>query len=322
MQIKLKTVVLIAVGLTFCVVLLGAYTRLKDAGLGCPDWPGCYGRLIAPPVNANLSSLDVHKAWIEMIHRYAAGTLGILVFYICLKTMRSMWLLSIVLLSTLMLQGLLGMWTVTLRLYPLVVMAHLLGGLTILSLLWLLYLRLKYHTGMLPPATITTPLQICSSIAIIVLSTQIMLGGWTSANYAALVCADFPTCQGQLWPTMDWLSAFNFYKVGIFDSPGLALENTARVTIQMAHRLGALLTTILLGILSYQLFKTKNNTFKFYAKLLTSLLSVQLILGISNVLARLPLTISLAHNAVAALLLLCLIAIRYTQGIVVTRNKV
>lgn len=288
MQIKLKPLVLASVILTFIVIVLGAYTRLKDAGLGCPDWPGCYGKLLAPKAD--------NKAWIEMIHRYVAGTLGILILIITIRT--NFCMLACALLALVIFQALLGMWTVTLGLYPMVVMGHLLGGFAILALSWLLYLSLSPKTKVI---LVKTQLKILGYLSLIVLILQIALGAWTSANYAALVCADFPSCQGQLWPAMDWYTAFNLSASGIFNSPGVPLENTARVTIQMAHRLGALITTLLLC------------AFSFYLKprrvLLVVLLIVQLSLGIANVLARLPLAISLMHSAVAALLLLCCITI-------------
>jgi len=288
MQAKLRPLVLVSVILTFIVIVLGAYTRLKDAGLGCPDWPGCYGKLLAPGADT--------KAWIEMIHRYVAGTLGILILVITLRS--KFCLLACALLGLVIFQALLGMWTVTLGLYPVVVMGHLLGGFAILALSWLLYLSLTTKTRMIQAST---KLKILGYLSLSALIVQIALGAWTSANYAALVCADFPSCQGQLWPPMDWHNAFNLSASGIFNSSGIPLENSARVTIQMAHRLGALITTLLLGIFSFYL-KPKR-------VLLVVLLIVQLSLGIANVLARLPLAISLTHSAVAALLLLCCITI-------------
>lgn len=306
MLVSLKRWSAAAVILVSIVIVLGAYTRLKDAGLGCPDWPGCYGNLLAPTADT--------KAWTEMIHRYVAGTLGILVLIITFKTLQAktirsdLWLLASFVLGLVVFQAALGMWTVTLRLYPLVVMGHLLGGFAILALLWLLYLRLK--PSYLVPA-VPLKIKILGICCLLLLTIQIALGSWTSANYAALVCADFPSCQGSLWPPMDWRTAFNLTAVGIFDSPGVALENTARVTIQMFHRLGAAITAITSCIFMWQIFQLAVKPLQRLAMMFIVLLIAQIILGISNVLARLPLAVSLAHNATAAALLILLITILY-----------
>lgn len=293
-----KQLSLIATILAFIVITLGAYTRLKDAGLGCPDWPGCYGQLIG--------NFQDNKAWIEMIHRYVAGSLGILVLIIAITSIKikKIRALAFVILFIVIAQALLGMWTVTLGLYPIIVVAHLLGGFTIFALLWLMYLKLacKFNNN-----TNSNRNNFFAYLALIVLIIQIFLGGWTSANYAGLVCADFPTCQGQLWPNMDWRQAFNLTEVGIFASPGTPLENPARVTIQMAHRLGAIITILFLGILSYRLFYSR------LGKLLLFLLISQVTLGICNVLFQLPLAIGLLHNTIAALLLITMVTILYVR---------
>lgn len=310
----LKPWCLFTVILVFGVIMLGAYTRLKDAGLGCPDWPGCYGSIIAPTSNTESEIIEVGKAWTEMIHRYVAGSLGLLILFITVRSIQlrksapHLWPIACVILSLTVFQGLLGMWTVTLRLYPIVVMGHLLGGMAILGFCWLLFLKTNPGVQRVPANNLLLTL---SYISILVLSIQIALGGWTSANYAGLVCADFPTCQGFLWPKMDVTNAFNLTAVGIFDSPGIPLENTARVTIQMFHRIGALVTTIVLSALSIQLIMQKNNSLKYMGQMLALTLLAQILLGISNVLAHLPLAVSLLHNAVAAVLLILLITISY-----------
>lgn len=309
---NLKSWAFAATCLIYIVIMLGAYTRLKDAGLGCPDWPGCYGALLAP--TDSTATIDAAKAWIEMIHRYVAGSLGLLILYITIQAVRfrktapQVLIVACTALGLVVFQALLGMWTVTLRLYPVVVMGHLLGGFAIFATMWWLFLLLLNK-----PLTwqSSISLRLFALLCLIVLCIQIALGGWTSANYAAVVCSDFPQCQGSLWPTMDFRSAFNFSAVGIFDSPGVALENTARVTIQMAHRIGALIATLLLSVLCYVLARKAQQHMRRISFLIFVTLLLQITLGITNVLAGLPLFVSLAHNAIAALLLLLLVTVNF-----------
>ncbi len=210
--------------LALSVIVLGAYTRLSDAGLGCPDWPGCYGHLSVPgdsDTGQFQRPLEAHKAWKEMIHRYAAASLGLVILSIFLTTVFSRRqrtqgiLLPLALLGTVIFQAALGMWTVTLLLSPMIVTAHLLGGLTTLSLVWLLWL--KHHATQ--PVTLYAPeisrLRVLGLIALLLLIGQLFLGGWTSTHYAAVACGtSFPTCHGAWWPDADFATGFAFHMAG------------------------------------------------------------------------------------------------------------
>ncbi len=312
----------IAFLLAVIVVQLGAYTRLKDAGLGCPDWPGCYGKLTLPQQTIQLTHgpysgqiLIPAKAWPEMIHRYAAATLVILCFaaivliiYKNKLPQQPVWIATS-LLFLLFFQGLLGKWTVTLRLHPLVVMSHLLGGLSLLSLLWLLILRLN-QLSIKQSSSSEQKLKPWATLGLLLLIIQIVLGGWTSANYAAFVCPDFPMCQGQWWPTMNFSEGFNLWLNNDINYEGGVLSPSARTAIQMSHRIMAVITSVFLSLLIYKILNAiRKNFLRNLAIFLMFLIGLQIILGSLNVLWVLPLPIAMAHNAIAALLLLTLITL-------------
>ncbi len=318
---------IIATILVLFVMMLGAYTRLKDAGLGCPDWPGCYGQVIAPnsPSRVLLANeafpneaIDTAKAWTEMAHRYAAGTLGLLILVITILTLRKHHLhgqpiaLPLALVALVIFQALLGKWTVTMRLLPVVVMTHLMCGMLIMSLLWVLAMRLGdfFHRAPSENVRVFKP---WAAIAIIIVALQIFLGGWTSSNYAALICPDFPYCQGKLLPAMDLHRAFHFWMSTGPNYQGGILGNTERVTIQVMHRLGALVTVVYLCWLSaWMLIACRRAmVLKTIALVVLVLLLIQIGLGISNVIWLLPLSSAVAHNGVAALLLLALVTMNY-----------
>lgn len=301
--------------LALIVIVLGAYTRLSDAGLGCPDWPGCYGQISVPEkltTNEFQRPLEASKAWKEMIHRYVAGTLGILILVILFMVIRKTPKikqslgLPILLLCTVTFQALLGMWTVTMLLSPVIVSAHLLGGLTTLSLLWWLLLNQNQKKSQ----TINTSkaFKISALIALTLVLFQILLGGWTSSNYAALACGvDFPTCGTKWWPEMDFINGFDFslkpginYEFGILDSP-------ARTAIQFVHRIGALVVFIYFSTFALFLFKTH----KGLAITLIFVLFSQVSLGVLNVVLALPLGIAVLHNLVATFLLLTILTINH-----------
>lgn len=313
----------IAVALAFIVVVLGAYVRLSHAGLGCPDWPGCYGKMIVPEAAGAATELypdrplEHGKAWKEMIHRYAAGALAMMIGVIAFmswgnRQQRDQPVLLPVLLAFLVLaQAALGMWTVTLLLKPVVVLAHLVGGMTILALLFWLAL------GQAPTREYTgsdRPLFPWALAALVMLIMQIMIGGWTSANYAGLACPDFPVCQGVWWPAMNFSEGFTFWhKIGV-NYEGGVLAGDARTAIQMAHRIGALCSLLVIGAAAIRVIFDGNRTQVRLGLLLLGVLITQIVLGISNVLLRLPLAIAVAHNAVAALLLLGTVALLHQSS--------
>lgn len=312
-----------ALALGFVVVILGAYTRLVHAGLGCPDWPGCYGFLGIPRSESAIQlaemrfpddPVDVFKAWAEMIHRYAAGILGLVILGLALFSLRKRHIpgypvgLSFGLLVLVICQAAFGMWTVTLKLWPQIVTAHLLGGFATLSLLLLLCLRLSNGMYPLAPRPIVSKLRLFARVALVVVIGQIILGGWTSTNYAAVACVDLPTCHGEWWPEMDFAAGFNIFQEIGPNYLGGMLDGAGRTAIHFTHRLGAIVTTVVLLMLAWQLWQASLGRL---AGLLVAALAVQVSLGITNVLAHLPLAVAVAHNAFGAVLLLVVITINY-----------
>lgn len=309
--------------LAFCVIVLGAYTRLTDAGLGCPDWPGCYGHLKVPSQAATVraaeksfqQTIEPRKAWTEMLHRYLAGSLGVCLIGLAIlglkrkKANNKPYLLPLLIVGVVVLQALLGMWTVTLRLLPPIILLHLFGGLTILSLLWWHYLSQKIPASISTAPTVNAKPWIILGIALLL--GQIALGGWTSANYAALICPDFPYCQGKLFPSID-INAF-------LQSTGIATENHILVSIHMMHRIGAIITgSYLLGLSLWLLLFSGNTYLRKMGLVVAALLGVQISLGILNIVWLLPLWTAVTHNGVAALLLLSLLT---TLGIISLPSK-
>jgi len=315
--------ILAALILAFGVVSMGAYVRLSDAGLGCPDWPGCYGKLTphlaAEAINAELAvrpdgPVSHAKAWKEMVHRYLAGTLGVLVLGIAILGWRGRRETSggpglpLILLGLIVFQALLGMWTVTQLLKPLIVSAHLLGGLATLSLLLWLWLRERAQYGHVYYAR-ADHLRGIAAIGLALLVTQIALGGWVSTNYAALACTDFPLCQGVWMPPMDFEHGFTLHRELGETASGELLPMTALTAIHWMHRVMALIVFLYLGWLVLRLLRTPG-----YAStglIVGGLLLLQVSLGISNVLFSLPLAVAVAHNTGASLLLASLVVLNY-----------
>lgn len=316
----------IAAMLALIVVVLGAWVRLTDAGLGCPDWPGCYGSLIVPAdadavAAANQAfperPVETEKAWHEMIHRFAATTLGLAILIAAFLAWRNRRdphqpvRIPLALLGVVIFQGMLGMWTVTLLLKPLIVMGHLLGGLTTLGMAFWLLLEHRRHDAVakIRPRRIAAP----ALVGLIVLICQIALGGWTSSNYAALACPDLPTCQGEWWPdNIDFAEGFVMWRGLGVDYEFGVLEAPARVAIHFTHRLGALVTFLLLAHLGMRAIRGAGPpAVTRSGQLVLAALIVQVSLGISVVFFGLPLILATAHNGVAALLLLATINLNH-----------
>ena len=310
-----RTVARIATLLAFAVVTIGAWVRLTDAGLGCPDWPGCYGRLVVSAVSAadpevaelrDIRPVDTGKAWREMIHRYLASTLGLLCLVLGAIAVRNRASaaqprhLPLVLVALVVFQGLLGMWTVTLLLKPLVVVAHLLGGFATLTLLFWLA-----RSGA-APLRVSPGVRALALVALALAIVQIALGGWTSANYAALACPDFPTCQTQWWPEIaDFDEAFVLWRgIGI-DYEGGVLDHPARVAIHFVHRLGAVVAALGIATLGAALAARRESRWDGVA--IMAALVTQVGIGIGIVQLGVPLWAAVAHNGVAALLLLSVV---------------
>lgn len=329
---------LIATVFASLVVGMGAYTRLVHAGLGCPDWPGCYGFLVVPETAEQIATaeklfpdapVEADKGWAEMIHRYIAGALMLMVLALVFQAIKYRKepdrpvKLPLFILGLIILQAAFGMWTVTLKLWPQVVTAHLLGGFATFSLLFLLTIRLSGFDWKAIPSKVKglRTLKILGAVGLLVVIMQISLGGWTSSNYAALACPDLPTCQGQWFPPMNFSEGFD---VGQSIGPnylGGQLHAEARTAIHYAHRLGAILTFILLSLLVWQTFKISHamtgehkNSLRLLAAFIFVALITQVCLGLSNIIWSLPLNIAVAHNLGGALLLISMVAYNFRLG--------
>jgi heme a synthase len=295
--------------LAAAVVVLGAWVRLTDAGLGCPDWPGCYGHIYPNTGFDTQPAFRFAKALHEMIHRYFVAGLGIVIMVLAAWAVRfrkdpDQPLIPVILLFVVFcLQGALGALTVTLLLTPLIVTAHLLGGLTTLGLLsWL---------ALSPPAPRlterATSLRKYAVAAFAALAMQIALGGWTSSNYAAVACPDFPTCQHSWWPQMDFRDAFILWRGFGIDYEGGVLANPARVAIHFTHRLGALAAgSILLGLGIFAATSAIRAANRAGRQLVFAVL-LQISIGVATVHWGVPLTLATLHTAGAAFLVISMV---------------
>ncbi|MGY8625443.1 COX15/CtaA family protein [Chromobacterium violaceum] len=303
----MRKLVWLALLLAVIVVPFGAYVRLSHAGLGCPDWPGCYGRISPAHAADDIRQAQTlapdgpvspGKAWREMSHRYLAGTLGALIALIAWRAWREkrQRLPAGLLLAALGLQGLLGMLTVTLLLKPVIVTSHLLGGMAVLQILAWMAL-----SPSLQPVPVPARLVRLAGLLASALTLQLALGGWVSSNYAALACQGFPACNGESWPALRFSHAFHLLRE-LGEAPdGSLLDFASLVTIHWLHRLGALLVSLLLASLLW--LGWRERPLRRHLLCLAAAWAIQVGLGIANVLLQLPLPLAVAHNVGAALLL-------------------
>ncbi len=312
----------VTAALTLVLIVLGAYVRLSDAGLGCPDWPGCYGNLTPAHSTAEISAAEsvqpggpvsMEKAWKEMVHRYLAMIVGSLIAAImfCAWRNRAKWqqspILPTVISLAVVFQAALGAWTVTMLLKPVIVTSHLLGGIAILALLASLLFRQSPDAVWTQAIHARKEMRWAGLIAIAVLFVQIVLGGWVSTNYAALACADLPTCHGMLVPPMDFANAFHIVRPLGVGPNGELLTVEALRAIHWAHRVGALIALLIVGGFALMLVNVAGGAKP--GRMLLLALALQITLGISNIWFSLPLPVAVAHNGVAAVLFVLLLLI-------------
>ncbi|WP_019915453.1 COX15/CtaA family protein [Methyloversatilis discipulorum] len=314
-----RTLLLATIAMTFALIVLGAYVRLSDAGLGCPDWPGCYGHVTVIHASEHITAaqeanpegpVTFAKAWKEMIHRYFAGIVGLFILAIAALAWRhrreagASPVLATVLVGVLFLQAMFGKWTVTMLLKPAIVTGHLIGGLTVLTLLVWLYACTR---GPAAP-TVSPATRALAVVAFVVLAMQISLGGWVSTNYAALACTDLPTCHGEWVPQMDIRNGFHIVRELGQSADGETLTMDALTAIHWMHRVGAIVAALVIGALGFALRAAGHRPF---GTALLGVLALQIMLGLANVWFSLPLPLAAAHNGGAAALVILMVLINY-----------
>ena len=314
-----RTLLLATIAMTFALIVLGAYVRLSDAGLGCPDWPGCYGHVTVIHASEHITAaqeanpegpVTFAKAWKEMIHRYFAGIVGLFILAIAALAWRhrreagASPVLATVLVGVLFLQAMFGKWTVTMLLKPAIVTGHLIGGLTVLTLLVWLYARTR---GPATP-TVSPATRALAVVAFVVLAMQISLGGWVSTNYAALACTDLPTCHGEWVPQMDIRNGFHIVRELGQSADGETLTMDALTAIHWMHRVGAVVAALVIGALGFALRAAGHRPL---GTALLGVLALQIMLGLANVWFSLPLPLAAAHNGGAAALVILMVLINY-----------
>ena len=312
--------------LGFIVVALGAWTRLADAGLGCPDWPGCYGFVTIPvsPEEIDLANTkfpdtpyEVAKAIPEVVHRYFAAALGFMILCIACIAFKNKELpsdvrkLSFFLIAWVIMQGTFGYWTVSLKLWPQVVTTHLMSGFLTTGLLWLLYYKTKDRLQERTQWNFSSATKKLFTISIALVAVQIFLGAWTSTNYASYSCTDFPLCQGQILPDANFKQGFDFFQSIGPNYLGGQMDHDSRVAIHLTHRFGAIVVTLFLLFMSYHLYIRK---FQTLALGLVGFLTLQVLLGISNVIFALPLLVAVGHNLGGLLLITYLGVLRLREN--------
>ncbi len=345
LKMRWGRLVAITAFLTLDLIAFGAFVRLTDSGLGCPDWPGCYGQLLpaqaSAQINQAMAEQGAHgpvnhvKAWIEMLHRYVASFIGVLILVMFVRALigkfrdgNASWLRAanefgsasvgiawpLLLLVVVSLQGLFGKWTVTLKLMPIVVTTHLMGGMLLFALLIWFWMRERQRAGETRAMTITVSggVKLIVWLAVITLAVQIFLGGWVSTNYAVMACADFPGCNGagQLTPAVAWNEGFTLFRALGRNPDGSFLTIEGLRAIHWAHRIGALVTTVVVVAAAVSLLRA-HQALKRQALWIKTALLLQIVIGISTVLFAQPIALAVAHNFVAAVLLATLVVAAY-----------
>ena len=318
---KFRKLAWVTAFLTLDLIMFGSFTRLTDSGLGCPDWPGCYGHSnplsAGEPIRAAETALPsgpvtMTKAWIEMVHRYFAVGVGLLIIILAVQSWtrwrreggRSPWLATGAL-AWVIGQGAFGALTVTMKLQPIIVTIHLLGGVGLLGLLVWLALREGEVVHVRAPGAAVR----LAALALVVVVMQVALGGWVSTNYAVMACPDFPLCHGQLVPAMDFAHAFTLWRSLGMTGDGQAIPFQSLVAIHWTHRLGAVAVIVVLGALLWQVWSAPG--LKGLARALLVLVLLQFATGMSNVVLQWPLLAAVAHSGGAALLVALLVAVTY-----------
>ena len=325
---RLQALTLLTLFLTFDLVLFGAFTRLSDSGLGCPDWPGCYG--FASPVGAQAHIGEAQaamptgpvthgKAWIEMIHRYLATAVGVLIMVLAASTLwlrrvqpalGLAWFLPVFTLVWVLLQGAFGALTVTMKLFPAIVSLHLLAGMALLVLLCLQSARYHQMRGQWSPVRVSPRVKTALLVSTVLLLVQLALGAWVSTNYAVLACSEFPRCQSSWWPVMNFSQGFTVWRAWGLTADGQPIDFAALTAIHYVHRLMAYVVLAFLSWLAWQL--KQSPPLQSLARGLLGLLLLQFLTGLSNVVLDWPMFAALLHTggAAALVLLLTTIAVR------------
>lgn len=324
---RLQALTLLTLFLTFDLVLFGAFTRLTDSGLGCPDWPGCYGNASPIGASAHIEAAQsamptgpvTHgKAWVEMIHRYLATSVGVLILVLAIvswvnwagrkgqqrtgqSTPMSPWWPTLTLVWVCM-QGAFGALTVTMKLFPAIVTLHLLGGLALLALLCVQVVRSARFEGGTAPVAIRAGLRRLLWLSFALLVLQIALGGWVSTNYAVLACTDFPMCQGSWWPLMNFRQGFELWRELGLTGAGEHINFSALTAIHYVHRVMAFVVLTMLGMLAWRLNRVA--ALRSPSRWIAALISLQLVTGLSNVVLDWPLMAAVLHTGGAGALVI------------------